>query len=97
MNLTQIIKRPLITEKSMREIANGRYSFLVAKAANSRQIAQTIENSFGVHVIKVNTSIVGGKTRRITNTRRTVTSEKLKKATVQLKEGEKIGAFETGE
>ena len=50
-----IIKRPIITEQSMSETENKKYTFEVAKDANKIQIAKAIEEIFGVKVAKVNT------------------------------------------
>ncbi|MBP1736985.1 MAG: ribosomal protein [Oscillospiraceae bacterium] len=59
-----IVKRPIITEQSMSEAANKRYTFEVAKSANKIEIAKAVEEIFGVKVVKVNTLNVRGKTKR---------------------------------
>ena len=59
-----IIKRPIITEKSMAEIADKKYTFEVAKDANKIEIKKAIEEIFGVTVIKVTTINVRGKAKR---------------------------------
>jgi large subunit ribosomal protein L23 len=59
-----IIKRPIITEKSMAEIADKKYTFEVAKDANKIEIAKAVEEIFGVKVAKVNTLNVQGKVKR---------------------------------
>ena len=59
-----IIKRPIITEKSMAEIADKKYTFEVAKDANKIEIAKAVEEIFGVKVAKVNTLNVQGKIKR---------------------------------
>ena len=43
-----IIKRPIITEKSMMSAADKKYTFEVAKDANKIEIAKAIEEIFGV-------------------------------------------------
>ena len=60
-----IIKRPIITEQSMAETANKKYTFEVAKDANKIEIAHAVEEIFGVKVAKVNTLNVQGKTKRV--------------------------------
>ena len=59
-----IIKRPIITEKSMAETADKKYTFEVAKDANKIEIAKAVEEIFGVKVAKVNTLNVQGKIKR---------------------------------
>ena len=59
-----IVKRPIITEKSMAEIADKKYTFEVAKDANKIEIAKAVEEIFGVKVAKVNTLNVQGKVKR---------------------------------
>ena len=59
-----IIKRPIITERSMDMAELKRYTFEVAKSANKPQIAKAVEEIFGVKVAKVNTMRVLGKKKR---------------------------------
>lgn len=59
-----IIKRPIISEQSMGETANKRYTFEVAKDANKIEIAKAVEEIFGVKVSKVNTLNMQGKLKR---------------------------------
>ena len=60
-----IIKRPIITEQSMMEAANKKYTFEVAKDANKIEIAKAVEEIFGVEVAKVNTLNMKGKAKRM--------------------------------
>ena len=60
-----IIKRPVITEKSMQDVENKVYVFEVAKDANKIEIGRAIEEIFGVKVAKVNTINVLGKEKRM--------------------------------
>ena len=60
-----IIKRPIITEKSMAATAEKKYTFEVAKDSNKIEIAKAIEEIFGVKVAKVNTLNVQGKMKRV--------------------------------
>ena len=65
MKLAQdIIIKPIITENSMKGIADRKYTFQVAKDANKIEIAKAVEELFGVEVSKVNTISVRGKFRR---------------------------------
>ena len=59
-----IVIRPIVTEKSMMGIADKKYTFEVAKAANKIEIAKAVEELFKVKVAKVNTLNVRGKLRR---------------------------------
>ena len=59
-----IIKRPIITEKSMAGTEMKRYTFEVAKTANKVEIARAIEEIFSVKVAKVNTLNMQGKMKR---------------------------------
>ena len=60
-----IIIAPVITEKSMDELQNGKYTFKVAKNANKIEIKKAVEALFGVEVAKVNTLNVNGKAKRV--------------------------------
>ncbi len=89
---TQIIKKPLITEKSTWESgARNRYSFEVAKDARKPQIKQAIESLYGVRVEKVSTQVRKGRYFRT----RFGPAKKpdWKKATVQIHEDDRIELF----
>ena len=60
-----IIIKPVITEKSMDELQNGKYTFKVAKNANKIEIKKAVEALFGAEVAKVNTLNVNGKAKRV--------------------------------
>ena len=59
-----IIIKPIITENSMKGIADRKYTFQVATDANKIEIAKAVEELFGVKVAKVNTISVRGRFRR---------------------------------
>ena len=59
-----IIKKPVITERSMSGIAENKYVFEVQGDANKVEIKKAIEEIFDVTVIKVNTINVCGKSKR---------------------------------
>ena len=59
-----IIKRPIITERSTEGFEGKKYTFEVAKDANKIQIAKAVEEIFGVKVAKVNTLNMQGKVKR---------------------------------
>ena len=64
MNTYDIIRKPIITEQSMADVADKKYVFEVAMAANKTEIKAAVETVFGVKVAKVNTAIVNGKVKR---------------------------------
>lgn len=59
-----IIIRPIVTEQSMEDLDIKKYSFEVAKDAGKIEIKKAIEEIFGVTVIKVTTTMMGGKKKR---------------------------------
>ena len=80
-----VIKRPVITEKSMAAMGEKKYTFLVHPEANKAQIKEAVEKMFeGAKVAKVNTMNQEGKNKR----RGAVVGKtaKTKKAIVQLTE-----------
>ncbi|KGG81004.1 50S ribosomal protein L23 [Caloranaerobacter azorensis H53214] len=60
-----IIIKPVITEKSMNDMAERKYTFVVDKRANKTEIKNAIEQIFGVKVKKVNTMNMKGKVKRM--------------------------------
>ncbi|MGN9164871.1 50S ribosomal protein L23 [Tissierellaceae bacterium HCP3S3_D8] len=82
-----IIIKPIITEKSMEDMADGKYTFMVDKKANKSEIKKAVENIFDVKVDKVNTMNMLGKVKRqgMNSGRR----PSWKKAIVKLAEGSK--------
>ena len=66
-NLTHydIIKKPVVSEKSMNQMADKKYTFIVHKDATKTQVKEAVEKLFeGAKVVKVNTSRYDGKVRR---------------------------------
>ena len=61
MNAYDIIRKPVLTEKTFNDIANKKYAFIVDKNANKTEIKLAIEEIFGVMVDKVNTVRYDGK------------------------------------
>ena len=59
-----IIIRPIITEQSMMDMENNKYTFEVAKTSNKSEIKKAIEAIFSVKVAKVNTMNMTGKVKR---------------------------------
>ena len=96
MNIRDIIIAPVITEKSMKDAAIGRYTFKVARAANKPFIRAAIEEKFKVKVLKTFVSLVKGRTDRRGIKREEFVKSAWKKATVQLAKDQKIGLFDVG-
>ncbi|MEG0018916.1 MAG: 50S ribosomal protein L23 [Oscillospiraceae bacterium] len=59
-----IVIKPIITEESMKGVADKKYTFQVAKSAGKIEITKAVEELFGVKVAKVNTISVRGRFRR---------------------------------
>lgn len=64
MNAYDIIRKPVITEKSMSEMADKKYTFIVDIHANKTEIKHAVEEIFKVKVDKVNTIRMLGKMKR---------------------------------
>ena len=83
-----VIKKPVITEKSMNAMAEKKYTFLVHPEANKSQIKEAVEKMFeGTKVKSVNTMNMDGKKKRRGMT--VGTTAKTKKAIVALTEDSK--------
>jgi large subunit ribosomal protein L23 len=90
--LHQIIKKPLITEKtSLKQDAGQVVAFQVDLGANKIEIKQAVEKAFDVKVTEVNTVRVAGKPKRAG--RQMGKRSNWKKAYVTLAEGSKIDFF----
>ena len=60
-----IVRKPIITEKSMEAMANKKYTFLVNPKSNKSQIKRAVEEIFGVDVKSVATMRAEGKLKRM--------------------------------
>ena len=95
MKLTDVIRRPLITEKTSIQREDGRtIVFQVASGANKVEIKRAIEQLLGSKVASVRTSLVHGKVKR--QGRFVGRRSDWKKAYVTLREGEKLPDFLQG-
>ena len=92
MNLYEVLRRPLVTEKSTRLSEGSKYVFEVDKRASKDQVRNAVEKAFKVGVVNVNMINVPGEVKRMG--RRAVARPSWKKAIVTLKEGDKIQFFE---
>jgi large subunit ribosomal protein L23 len=93
MELTEVIRHGIITEKSVNQQQQNKYTFKVALKANKVQIRQAVEALFKVKVVKVNTIRMHGKpkiVRRRNAPPRVIPARPWKKAIVTLAEGYSI-------
>ncbi len=92
INPRDIIKKPVVSEKSMGLMAEDKYTFIVDKKANKIQIKNAVEDIFNVTVLDVRTMNVKGKVKRMGRFEGKTPDRK--KAIVTLKHGDKIEIFE---
>lgn len=91
-----ILKKPIVSEKSLGLAKSGWYTFLVNPNATKPVIARVIEEKFGVNVVSIKTiTLKGGSRMQRGGKRKYFTIPASKKAVVKLKDGQKIGIFET--
>ncbi len=93
---TQIILRPVISEKSMAQTTLAKYTFVVEGTANKLQIKAAVEELFDVTVLHVNVLNTKGKerSRGRGRGRQTGYTSPWKKAVVTVKSGDSIEFFE---
>ncbi len=95
MNVYDVIKKPLITEKATeRKESQSQYLFEIDANATKVDIRKAIQEMFNVKVVDVRVMNVRGKSGRNPKTGRSTHVEHWKKAYVTLKKGEKIEFFE---
>tara|TARA_Y100000768_G_C23719108_1_gene559432 strand:- start:430 stop:720 length:291 start_codon:yes stop_codon:yes gene_type:complete len=91
-----IILRPILTEKTSTQSEKmGRYTFEVSKFSNKIQIKSAVQNKYSVTVHKVRTQIYGPE-RKTKYTKKGIQNSKsntIKKAIVQLVEGDSIDFY----
>jgi len=96
LTATQIILRPVISEKSLDQSTNNKYTFAVADEANKLQIKDAVEELFKVTVLHVNvlTTKRKEKSRNRRRGRQVGFTSPWKKAVVTIKSGDSIEFFE---
>jgi large subunit ribosomal protein L23 len=95
MKLTDVIRRPLVTEKTSIQREDGRtIAFEVAARANKIEIRAAVEHLLGSKVESIRTSITHGKVKR--QGRFSGRRSDWKKAWVKLREGQKVPEFLEG-
>jgi len=92
MEHSQVVIRPVVSEKSYVLAAADRYTFRVHPEAHKTQIRQAVEALFDVHVVDVRTMSVKSKPKRRRTTRGR--TRQWRKAIVQVRPGESIPVFQ---
>lgn len=97
MEITEVLRHGIVTEKSVRLQAQNKYTFKVALNANKIDVRRAVEQLFNVHVVAVNIIRLPGKERTIRRRSggipRPLPARPWKKAIVTLREGESIDAL----
>ena len=90
MSPWDVIRRPLVTEKSMANQQKSVYTFIVAPNATKPQIHAAVQKAFNVKVAEVRTVVVKGKVKRMKNMVLEGKRKNVKKAYVTLQEGYRL-------
>lgn len=90
-----VLKRPIITEKSMKLAGQHLYTFEVDKNATKAAIAKEVTDKFNVKVLSVKTINIKGETKSQKRVRKFYRTSGYKKALVQVGRLQKIALFET--
>nr|YP_009393759.1 ribosomal protein L23 [Caloglossa beccarii]ARW62321.1 ribosomal protein L23 [Caloglossa beccarii] len=90
-DLLNLIKYPIITDKTTKAIEDNIYVFAVAKKANKKQVKKTIEYIFNVKIKKINTLNGPKKKKKVGKFIGTVTQ--YKKAIIKLQDNDTINLF----
>jgi len=94
MKTVDIIKKPIISEKSFVAKEKGKYVFMVDSSNNKQQLKQAIQDIFKVDVEKIWTMNLLGKAKRTGKRRQLKQAMPWKKAIVKLRDDQKIEVFE---
>jgi len=92
MNPHDVLLRPVLSEKAVSTIADGKYVFFVHPSANRSQVKDAVERVFNVEVVKINVAKVRSKQKRLG--RFTGRTAARKKAIVTLAAGQRIQQLE---
>ncbi len=96
MEITEVLRRGIVTEKSVRLQESNKYTFEVALRANKIDVRRAVETLFKVEVRAVNIMRMPGKSKmmqRRGSAPRPIEPREWKKAIVTLKEGQTIDAL----
>ncbi len=96
MEITEVLRQGILTEKSVQLQGQNKYTFKVALNANKIEIRRAVETLFNVKVVSVNTMRMPGKAKMIRRRGappRPLPAREWKKAIVTLREGQTIDAL----
>jgi large subunit ribosomal protein L23 len=96
VEITEVLRHGIVTERTVAQQVQNKYTFRVALTANKIDVRRAVEAMFKVHVTKVNTMRMPGKPRAIRrrgSAPRPVPAREWKKAIVTLREGDSIDAL----
>jgi len=90
-----VLKKPVVTEKSMKLADKNLYTFEVAASADKKSVARAVSERFGVKVLAVKIVNIKGKLKMQRRVRKSYKLSDTKKAVVQVEKGKKLSIFET--
>ena len=96
MKLTDVLIKPVLTEKVNKQIEKNRsYTFVVDRKSNKLEIKKAVEQFYGVTLTDVNTNIVPAKAKSRNTKSGVIVGRKpsKKKAIVKVAEGEEINLY----
>ena len=93
MEINKVIKKPILTESSLKDAAEGKFTFEVGLNSTKGSIAQAAKAAFGVDAVAIRTRIAKGKRIRRRGTVQERAASRVKKATIILASGQKIPGF----
>jgi len=96
MELTEVLRQGILTEKSVQLQSQNKYTFKVALEANKIQVRRAVETLFNVKVVSVNIMRMPGKAKMVRRrgaAPRPLPAREWKKAIVTLREGQTIDAL----
>lgn len=93
--LYEILRRPLVTEKTSYQSGKNQYTFIVADSATRTQVKDAVETIYDVSVTRVNIiNIPAKRGRRLRSRRMSIRKPAFKKAIVTLAAGQTLPIFE---
>ncbi len=90
----QVFLKPVVSEKSMHQGGQGKFTFVVPGDMDKQTIKREVEKQFKVNVTHISTAWVKGRGRRSGPRREEKILSPWKKAIVTVKEGQKIDIFD---
>lgn len=94
MKISDVLKKPRLTEKSYNHMSENKYVFEIDEHASKNDVKAAVENLYGVDVIGVRTIHLRSKKKVRGIKRNVVRTGVTKKAIVEVKEGQSIKTFD---